>query len=396
MDIHLRVSSRNQKLLSRRPPVALSELDVCGVSLLCYLRSLVLFVTAVDVLHALRTLAILQKENASVGLFCFEMIDEGGVEVVGRSVVGFGKGFSLSEVGFVWDGSEAGFALFLLSGLGGEVVVVAAEFSASLVVKSGEVGEEVVGCELSVGDASVVSGAQSLEVEHEFVGIESCGMGGEDGSCGCGEGVGREVVFSAPLLGGVVELEDDPVREVLSSDGGGVLFEGGDAAEMGVVALDGFRGGDILPVGGISEQEGFGCVGCCSGQINLLLWWRDLVRLVGQSRSDAARGSRQEAVDGLWVRHRRRGLWWVVTFGTSCAQQPASPSFCFFRPSIRWRCSSRRNGQGRWDSRALGRRLRLLGLLEVGNAGWLLSFVELQTFLFLFLLYYSYHSYHSC
>ena len=114
---------------------------------------------------------ILQKENASVGLFCFEMIDEGGVEVRGRSGVGFGKGFSLSEVDFVGDGSEAGFAMFLLSGLGGEVVVVAAEFSASLVVKSGEVGEDVVGSELPVGDASVVAGAEALEVEHELIGI---------------------------------------------------------------------------------------------------------------------------------------------------------------------------------------------------------------------------------
>lgn len=209
---------------------------------------------------------ILQKENASVGLFCFEMIDEGGVEVRGRSGVGFGKGFSLSEVGFVGDGSEAGFALFLLSGLGGEVVVVSAEFSTSLVVKSGEVGEDIVGSELPIGDAAVVSGAQSLEVEHEFVGVEALGVGGDDGSCCCGEGGCGELVFAGPLTGGVVELEDDPVREVLSSDGGGAALEVGDAVEVGVVTLDGGCCCGVLQVGAIAEEEGFGRFGRGGGE----------------------------------------------------------------------------------------------------------------------------------
>lgn len=282
-----------------------------------------------------------------MSLFCFEMIDECGVEVVGRSVVGFGKGFSLSEVGCVGDGSEAGFALFLLSGLGGEVVVVAAEFSASLVVKPGEVGEDVVGSELPVGNASVVAGAEALEVEHEFVGVEALGVGGDDGSCCCGEGGCGELVFAGPLTGGVVELEDDPVGQVIASNVGCILFEGGDAVEMGVVALDGFCGGDVLPIGGIAEQKTFGCGGRGrgDGEISCWLWLRVLVRLVGQSRCGAARGSRQEAADGLWVRHRGRGLWWIVTFWPSCGLRPASLSFCFFRPSSRWRCSSRRIGR---------------------------------------------------
>lgn len=99
------------------------------------------------------------------------MSDEISLEVFGAPSVGGGKGFALGLIICVGYGLRSCFAVFPLAALGLLLLVVSLEFSASLVVKPGEVGEDVVGSELPVGNASVVAGAEALEVEHELVGI---------------------------------------------------------------------------------------------------------------------------------------------------------------------------------------------------------------------------------